>query len=305
MSISLIWLTGMLLLAGEAAAPARANPELAALTQEGVRLQNGDYVRLPEPTMAIDLAAEQQADVLREVADKYPLDRFLRESIVAPFVLEITSIDNPDGKRTGQRVDFYFVAYGDLDALASEDLFRDLAGAEDEGGDEAIEARELTDEEMQTRGLESREADGLVESYVWIDTIILERVRLQGVGRTVREKTDEAMLATWMLDERFRDDEQLPSRWRPIERDAAGRDVLGEPTPYSGAGGYIRVTKLQSPAGALFVECHAAFDEPHGWFDGRNLLRSKLPLVVQDNVRSFRRKLAKATAEAASQGDSR
>jgi hypothetical protein len=37
------------------------------------------------------------------------------------------------------------------------------------------------------------------------------------------------------------------------------------------------------------------FDEPNGWFGGANLLRSKLPLVIQDEVRNFRRRLAAAS----------
>jgi hypothetical protein len=34
-----------------------------------------------------------------------------------------------------------------------------------------------------------------------------------------------------------------------------------------------------------------AFDEPTGWFNGANLLRSKLSVLVQDSVRKFRREI--------------
>jgi len=57
----------------------------------------------------------------------------------------------------------------------------------------------------------------------------------------------------------------------------------------------MKVTKLAEPAGALFVEQHLIFAEPVDWFDGANLLRSKLPLVVQDRVRSIRRQWAKGS----------
>jgi hypothetical protein len=43
----------------------------------------------------------------------------------------------------------------------------------------------------------------------------------------------------------------------------------------------------------LLIEVHMVFAEPKGWFEGRNLLRSKLPPVMQDSVRKFRRQLAK------------
>ena len=48
---------------------------------------------------------------------------------------------------------------------------------------------------------------------------------------------------------------------------------------------YVKITKLHAPAGAVLVEQHIVYAEPTGWFDGANLLRSKLPLVMQVNVR--------------------
>jgi hypothetical protein len=38
---------------------------------------------------------------------------------------------------------------------------------------------------------------------------------------------------------------------------------------------------------------HTAFHEPQGWFEGHNVLRSKLPLVTKENVRTFRRGLTR------------
>jgi hypothetical protein len=52
------------------------------------------------------------------------------------------------------------------------------------------------------------------------------------------------------------------------------------------------VTELVGVEDGLFVEVHVVYAEPYGWFEGRNLLRSKLPPVLQDSVRKFRRKLA-------------
>jgi hypothetical protein len=51
----------------------------------------------------------------------------------------------------------------------------------------------------------------------------------------------------------------------------------------------MKVTRLAEPVGALFVEQHVVFAEPAGWFDGANLLRPKLPLVIQGKVRAMRR----------------
>ena len=57
----------------------------------------------------------------------------------------------------------------------------------------------------------------------------------------------------------------------------------------------MKMTKLHEPAGAIFCEAHVIYAEPHGWFDGANLLRSKLPAAVQTEVRSLRREMLKAS----------
>ena len=57
-------------------------------------------------------------------------------------------------------------------------------------------------------------------------------------------------------------------------------------------GGYMKASRLAQPSGAVLVEYHLVFEEPQGWFGGSNLLRSKLPLVCQDGVRKFRRRMA-------------
>jgi hypothetical protein len=56
----------------------------------------------------------------------------------------------------------------------------------------------------------------------------------------------------------------------------------------------VKVTRLVEPAGALFVEYHLVFVEPRAWFGGANLLRSKVPILAQSEVRAFRRELARA-----------
>jgi hypothetical protein len=94
------------------------------------------------------------------------------------------------------------------------------------------------------------------------------------------------------LDPRFSQDREIPNAWRPQRLDDAGHVVNGAARPYAGAAWYWKATKLKQPAGAILIEYHVVFDEPEGWFNGANLLRSKLPLLVQDGVRKFRRRFA-------------
>lgn len=289
----------VIILSPVAADPGVTNSVYEKLTQNGVPLHSGEVIRLPPPVMPNGLNAEQQTEILKKVAGKFPFDRFVRDSAVAPFVLEINSVENDKQQRGGQRLDFYFVAYASREVLFEEGLFTDLVGVQEgkSAASKILTTHTLTAEELQARKLPASGSAENSESLVAVDAPILERVQLQGVGIGVKQKSADSLLGAWMLDDRFVDDAQYPNRWRPILRDQAGRETLGNPTPYSGLGGYIKITWLHEPQGAVLVECHAAFDEPHGWFEGKNLLRSKLPLVVQDNVRDFRRKLAKRSGK--------
>ncbi|HQU41296.1 MAG TPA: hypothetical protein PK867_00730, partial [Pirellulales bacterium] len=122
---------------------------------------------------------------------------------------------------------------------------------------------------------------------------VLDKAQVSGIAHGVVTRGPNHILAASLLDPRFADDEDFPNRWRPIHRDASGKTNLGKPHSYAGLGGYCQAVELDEPRGALFIECHLVIDEPHGWFNGANLLRSKLPIVMQDNVRTLRRKLAK------------
>ena len=203
--------------------------------------------------MSAGLAPEQQQKALRAAAGKHPLDRFTRRSVVAPFSFEITSIDDSQGRRLGQRVDFCFVAYGTLDEIIEHDLFGELAGANDPGEGETAHAaaRSLTPDELQARNLSVEKTADRQESYVTIDIPILNRVQLRGVGHALCEKRSDAVVAGIVLDDRFRDDRELPNTWSPIVRDSSGRQSLGPPAAYSGLGGYMRVTVLVEPVGAV------------------------------------------------------
>ena len=272
-----------------------AAESVEALIAHGVRLESGEVAPLAKPQMPDGLTAAEQQVALRTAAGKYPVAQFTRRSVVAPFSLDISAVDDTAGHRRGQHVEFCFVAYGQLGTVVAEDLFGALAGTQEtrraDGPDTA--ARALTAGELRARGLTANKTAEREESFVLVDVPILNRVQLRGVGFAVRERRANSIIAALVLDDRFRDDEQFPNTWSPLERDPQGRLSIGKALPYAGLGGYMKITELVEPAGALFVECHIAFDEPEAWFHGKNFLRLKLPLVVQDNVRTFRRKLAK------------
>jgi hypothetical protein len=188
-------------------------------------------------------------------------------------------------------VDVAFIAYGDLQAVASKKF---LEGALERNRDEG-KARALTPEELARRGIPVGPGDVEHEGFAHFSFALLDRVQVSGVGHSSWSRTEDSVVAAGLLDPRFRDDATFPNRWRPIVKGRGGRKELGPAVPYAGAGYYVKITRLARPVGALFVEGHLVFTEPRKWFGGANLLRSKLPPVIQSQVRAFRRELARVS----------
>ena len=148
------------------------NPVYDKLTQVGVPLHSGELIRLPQPVMPDGLDAQQQTEILKKVAGKFPFDRFVRDSAVAPFVLEINSVEDNQQQRGGQRLDFYFVAYGSREALFEEGLFSDLVGVQEgkSASSKPLTTHTLTSEELQARQLTSRATRARFPSPMWPST---------------------------------------------------------------------------------------------------------------------------------------
>ncbi|MFO7901796.1 MAG: hypothetical protein R6U98_03985, partial [Pirellulaceae bacterium] len=164
------------------------------------------------------------------------------------------------------------------------------------------------------------------EKYALVGFSLMNRVYVQGVGHVRRSHTDESVVIAWELDPRFNADdhraapgangdfpreseqgeeglrgasfqpEGSKSRryncWQPIETTKLGQRERGAPRPYQGYAGYLKITNLSVPKGALLFEAHAVFHEPEEWFRGSNFLRSKIPLMVKESINGLRRKLA-------------
>jgi hypothetical protein len=230
-------------------------------------------------------------ELLDKAAGRVPVELFLRRSINAPFSLTIGSVDKKEGERCAQEIDLKFVAYGKLDAVLESDFLKQfLSGKEKKGGGDRTTI--LEPDELKERGIRLLNAGNRKEQYGTLTLGLLNKVQVDGVTRSVRTNSPHFVLSAMRIDDRFQNDKQYPNIWRHINV-VEEEEKLGPPHPYTGLAGYVLVTKLPEPAGALLVEMHFLLHEPPDWFGGRNLLRSKLPTVIQDNVRSFRRKLTK------------
>jgi hypothetical protein len=284
------------LLLALATSPARAeapakNTLYQSLRTTGLAIAGLPPFQVPAPSMTSGLSEKEQQAVLEKVAGTIPLEFFLRKTTDAPFVIKISSLEDGSGTRQGQRIDVWFVAKGKLEAVARGDVLGQLLGTEAKTAGSGVEKAEaLTAEDLRERGIKPQMGPGLEEKFGSLNATFLDSAMVTGVTRTMKTTTSSSILMAMELDPRFAKDAKFPNRWRSIDRRPDAAVPLGPPQPYSGFGGYAKVTDLGG--GMVFVEMHTAFSEPPAWFGGRNLLRSKFPVVIQENVRKFRRRLA-------------
>lgn len=285
----MFFLTMMLALSDTLTPHPDQNPIYKQLLTEGVPVGDGQKVLVQKPTMADGLGAEEQQAIVAKIAGRAfrPRD-LLQESRFAPYILQIDDTPSSNKENPTRTINFWFVAYGDIGVITTQKFLDSL---EDPNSDEWTE---LKPADLEKRKITITEEFKDREGYGHTKFDFIDKVQIQAVTRSLWSKTDESLLIASIVDTRFRDDAQFPNRWQSLN---FGKPV-GEPQPYSSAGYYVKFTRMAEPAGALFVEAHIVYTEPHGWFGGANLLRSKLPPIVQREVRDLRFKILKATKDA-------
>jgi hypothetical protein len=260
------------------------NPLFKSLIDNGITVNKQNF-KFPTPKMVDGLTAAQQKDVITKLIDKrYDYAEFTRQSVEAPRLLDIADLKGNAAGSTPRAVDVCFIAYGDF-KLLQDDKFLDRlmsAGNKGSGG----KGGELKEDALNKRGIKI--ADKKRENYGFVEFDFLGVVRLKATGHAMWSRNDESVIAAAEIDPRFLNDKEFPNEWSPLNGGQAGN-----PNPWDGAAMYLKITKLQQPAGALFIEQHIIYIEPQGWFNGGNQLRAKLPLAVQDNTRTMRRELLK------------
>jgi hypothetical protein len=267
------------------------NPVYRELLEAGV--SSGTETRkLPAPTLADGMSAANQAEAV-EGLDEAPdsFDRLTRKSVVAPQVIRVPPVDSASDKTPLRTADVWFVVYAGLDAVADREFLAKLLQERPTDGG----SHELSTDELHARGIAPPVDDH--EAYGHLTYDLLDKVRLSVTVHSFWSRTDESIVAAVMLDPRFTGDKDFPNQWQPLE--GKGNNAkAGPPQSYEGLGFYAKITRLKQPAGALFVEYHAVFAEPTEWFHGTNQLGSKLPAVIQSQVREARRKMMQTAAPA-------
>ena len=194
----------------------------------------------------------------------------------------------------------WFCAHGGWDILTSKGFLETALKTKDEGPNRVVvKSGILTDKEMAARKLSAAAKENYEERFVYTTFWLFERVELSATRFSVLTRGKDSILAAARLDPRFLHDPDYPNQWRPLVRDEQAEIKPGPPHPFAHAGGYAKITRLVAPADGVLVECHLVYEEPYGWFDGLNLVKQKVPVMVQEKVRTFRRKLSLATGEKA------
>jgi hypothetical protein len=277
------------LLTGVADAHEQRNPLYAQLVTAGVCVDGKTLAVLSRPTLPDGATAAEQQTALKSIPLRTPLSEFTRDSVVAPFAMVVGQPADAEAGVRLRTLDVWFVVHADLSVIKKDPQLLESFLRKAEG-----DAHAMSDEELAAREIQIPPAVADRTHYAHAASTLLDRVRLSVSTRTVYSQSEESTVLAGEIDQRFADDSEFPNEWRPVEITSRG-SVVGEPAPYRISASYWKATQLDQPEGAILFEHHAVFEQPLGWFGGRDLLRSKLPMAVQTEVRSFRRKLKKAT----------
>jgi hypothetical protein len=265
-----------------------ANPELDALLNKGVEFPGGQFRKLRPPTLTDGLNADAQQKAIGNVLAMKkgrPITyvEFTVKNLNTPNVLLIDQDPQYDGNAPGHSINLWFVVFGDLKTVADPKFMKNEFKPDKTSRTDTLSAADL-----KQRQIVPRIIPGGNEWFVHGTFKLLPagvRLQVQATERVVETVTKDSATMAAQIDRRFDNDAQYPNEWRPAPNGVVG----GPPILYFSSGAYAKVTKLVQPAGALLVEYHFVYDEPDGWFNGVNLLRSKLPQSTPNDVRDFRR----------------
>ncbi len=248
-------------------------------------------VILPAPTLLADISDDNREAVLERLAGKLEWGRFEREAVTAPVMIDIEAIDAGDGERLGLQVHNAFVVHATLETLRDSELMQQLFGRPSSNQEASgVVTEELSSEELSRLGFAEQAASG--DSFAYLELPLLNQVIVRGVIRIQKRQRAGAIEFAWSLDERFNSSEKYASRWTKLERNEVGKLFEGESFPYAGFGGWLGAYQIDADeALPVLIESQMLLREPTEWFAGSNFLRSKLPLSLQENARTFRRKL--------------
>ena len=279
--------------------PAVKNPLFEQLLTKGIEMADGKAYKLRPPILADGLdAAGQLAAIEKAAGARYPMKDVLMNDYFAPVVTKVRDAKRPTGQEPAIRlIDTWFVAHGDWDILVSKSFLESTTTAENGKSRIVLKSGELTAQELQKRHLTVTTTAATEQRFLYSTFRLFDRVQVSATRFSTLTRAKDTVLAAGRIDSRFDNDAEYPNEWRPLVRDVQANIKTGSAHPFHRAGGYAKLTRLKEPADAVFIEFHLIYEEPYGWFDGISLVKQKIPAMVQEKVRTLRRKLNVASQE--------
>ena len=222
-----------------------SNAILEQLLKKGVSAE-GQTVLLPVPTLTDGLIAAAQGAAIAQIADEnHPVESLIRKSIVSPFMLRMSGSDGQAATGPIQRVDVWFVAYGRLDAVKDETLWKPSpAGADNSANGDVQTGRAgfWTKDELRARHIEDP------------PTSAISTTELTLFNRVIGQRDDEGRCKLAPPNRCWSPGRSIPgsppirnsrNSWQSLGRDDAGRLTVGLAQPYRRLGRYVKVTQLR------------------------------------------------------------
>ena len=247
----------------------------------------------PRPAWSTVRMPTRQRAALRELAGSdQALENMLQPSVTAPHIIKVRDVKTTAGMI--RVVDLWFVVHADLKQVDPAQEAARTDQKEVEVGNMWFQTRLLKANDLQAAGI-ARAAVDRPEDLVCPRAFTLarpDRFRGDQPGRGIADQTESVVLAS-RTDPAF--DKAGPNRngWKALARTGAAKEE-GTVRPYQGGISYAKMSRVAFKPGALFVEMHVAFVEPHEWFQDAPILRSKFSVAAQEQIRGLRRELANA-----------
>lgn len=240
---------------------------------------------LPRPLAVDDLtAADERARLTKLAGSERAAKELARDSVTAPYIIKVR--DEKIAGATLRIADLWFVVRAELSSLDPEKQAQAADQKRVEVANMAFATRMLNPAEIQAAGAPV----AIEKASVWyahVQARLLDRIAVESTNEAVATRSPSSIVVASRVADRFTG--ANATGWKPVGKDAAE----GPLQPYLGGVSYTKISKMASQPGMLLVESHLAFVEPDAWFQAAPILRSKLSIVAQDQIRRLRRELAR------------
>ncbi len=268
---------------------------LEQLEKKGVDFAGKVNVHVKPSLLVAESSGDFPADRLEAIAGTVGWEKFARPSPVAPVTIQLEYVKNSADEKVGHHVHSLFAVHTQLSELRDKDLMLQIFGRPGEQADaNGMKLSELSETQLkaaQTTQPSTSKASS-IDSFSIVDVVLLEKIRIHGLLQFQKSEHEGGFTIAWQLVDYKGSMAELQPTWQKI----GAADEIGTAHPYSGWAGFISAARVQRSPEIVVVESRMLMHEPSEWFSASNYIRSKLPLVIQESARTFRRKFARDSA---------